>query len=276
MSMILTKTLRKRSGYFNALFHGTHNQEKEFNIQKINGVNTDLLYDLLRNKMNHITIDNNRLKEILFIADYYQLNNIVFKLVLHSMKHYKSYYDNVIKSIEITGHNTVTLNIPPNTRKITCFNCYELIAFTGSAKTIIFNRNNLSGIINIPKKCTDKFACTVYNGQVTGFTGWAKTIIIKNAELSGIIDIPEKCTDKFVCTNCGITGFTGWANVINFDLTKLSGVVDIPEKCIDYFSCNYSRVTGFTGWAKTMRFDYTNIQIPFNIPIECTHRFSCK
>ena len=67
--------------------------------------------------------------------------------------------------------------------------------------------------------------------------------------LSGVIDIPEKCTEYFSCNVCKeVSGFTGWAKIMRFNYTNLSGIINIPEEYTDVFSCyGCHQIIEFTG-----------------------------
>ena len=254
----ITNKLVKASGFIESCYN-QFNQYGEFEFTIPDDINTNILIKLLKTDKTIINEDNINIDEILYITNYFQLNNVTLKLSNKGFSNYKKKYD-IIKKIIIIQHEKYKgiIDIPINTVLFVCNWCVGITGFTGCAKIMDFSATSLSGIIEIPEE-VEVFSCRECN-RVTGFTGRANIMNFNNTSLFSIIDIPEG-VGYFSCWGCEkVTGFTGYANVMNFTGTSLSDIIAIPEEVIS-FSCNERIVvTGFTGYTNYRYF--TSVLIP--------------
>ena len=253
----ITKKLTKVSGYIES-YYNQFNQYGEFEFKIPDDINTEILIELLESKKTIIKQYNNNINEILYIVNYFQLDNVILKLKYKDLSYYDEKYDIIKKIITIAQQtNNKIIDIPTNTESISCCWCKSVTDFTGYAKNMFFSWTSLSGIIDIQEGV--EFIACAWCENVTGFTGYANKMNFDGTSLSGIINIP-KGINSFSCYKCRkVTGFTGYANKMNFDITSLSGIINIPEKTKSFSCFGCKHVTEFTGRAKYMNFMFTPI-----------------
>ena len=260
----ITKKLTKASGFIKS-YYNQFNQYGEFSFVIPDDIDTTILKRLLKTDKITIKKYDNNINQILYIVDYFQLNNIILELCYHDMSEYNEKYDIIKKKILLRGAIVQVINIPINTYYFECmFHCRKITGFIGSANIMKFRNTSLRGVIKIPEG-VEEFDCTNCK-NVTGFTGSANIMKFKNTSLRGVIKIPEG-VKEFSCTRCeNVTGFIGKAISMNFKLTGLSGIINIPEG-VESFGCNQTNVTGFTGYANNMMFRSTLLPEVIDIPM---------
>ena len=94
-------------------------------------INTNLLTELLESHKYYINKNNPDIEEILYITNYFQLNNIILKLRYNNMLEYDEKYDIIMKKITLQRITDQVIYIPINTYSISCYGCVNITEFRG-------------------------------------------------------------------------------------------------------------------------------------------------
>ena len=101
----MTKKLRNNSNYFDSYFRQFKIYGKiRFKIP--DDVDVKLFNKLIRVKVFIFKENDTNFDDILYIVDYFQLNNVLLKLRYDDLSEYNQIYNDINKTIIITNHVT--------------------------------------------------------------------------------------------------------------------------------------------------------------------------
>ena len=140
----------------------------------------NILNNLLTNTLTMFDEDDRNFNDILNIADYFQLNNVISTLCYYmTIEEYNPLYDDVIKNIFlydddrecVFGQVPLTVVIPFNTEYFDCKKCLHVTAFHEGATKMIFDDTGVKFPFRIPEEVL-LFSCKRCK-NVNRFTGYA-------------------------------------------------------------------------------------------------------
>ena len=122
-------------------------------------INANILTELLESNITIIKKNDNNINQILYIDDYFQLNNVMLRLKYKHPLEYDEKYNIIKKMVYMCRSNfTGVVNMPVNTESFRCIDCRNITGFAGRADEMDFSHTSLSGIIEIPEG-TESFSC---------------------------------------------------------------------------------------------------------------------